>query len=250
MAIPLYLAMTAAEFSSCDALPPTLGWMACHFSPYGLGLSNLPPVLPEDAMVILNDRTPICGHDPKAVLRQLSEIPCARYLLDFQRPDWEETANLTALLVKELPHPVAVSHLYAEKMDCPVFLPPVPLRVPLESYLKPWYGREIWLEAATGREVITVNSAGSECFPGRFDPVQELPHFDRELFCHYKVEILDSEARFTVQRTPEDVMLLLEKAEEAGIRCAAGLYQELKQHAKTALQMQGGLERESRGIIN
>ena len=66
------------------------------------------------------------------------------------------------------------------------------------------------------------------------------PHYDSNLFCHYKVEILDSEARFTVQRTPEDVMLLLEKAEEAGIRCAAGLYQELKQHAKTALQTQGG----------
>ena len=47
MAIGRYFAMTAAEIRGCSALPAGIAWMACHFSPYGTGLSNLPPELPE-----------------------------------------------------------------------------------------------------------------------------------------------------------------------------------------------------------
>ena len=74
MAIPLYLAMTAREFRICKTVPANMAWMACHFSPYGTGLSNLPTSLPPGSMIILNDRTPICGHDPELIAAQLKEL--------------------------------------------------------------------------------------------------------------------------------------------------------------------------------
>jgi hypothetical protein len=91
MEIPLYLAMTAAEFSSCDPLPQHPAWMSCRFSSSGNGLCNLPPILPEGTLLIIDDQTPPAGHDAFLVRRQLEEILnshlCAGLLLDFQRPD-------------------------------------------------------------------------------------------------------------------------------------------------------------------
>ena len=88
MALPLYLALTAAEFQNCSSLPEHAAWMACHYSPYGLGLSNIPKDLPQGSMLILNDRTPPCRHDPELIARQLGEIAerfqCGGVLLDFQ----------------------------------------------------------------------------------------------------------------------------------------------------------------------
>ena len=46
MAIRPFLAMTAAEIRGTETLPPKTAWMACHFSPYSTGLSNLPKDLP------------------------------------------------------------------------------------------------------------------------------------------------------------------------------------------------------------
>ena len=45
MGLPLYLAMTAAELSAAEALPRKMAYMACHFSLYGTGLSNIPEQL-------------------------------------------------------------------------------------------------------------------------------------------------------------------------------------------------------------
>lgn len=73
MALPIYLAMTPWEMEHRE-LPPRCGWMACHFSPYGQGLSNLPRVLPADSLVIVNDRIPPWGHDPKLMAQQLQEV--------------------------------------------------------------------------------------------------------------------------------------------------------------------------------
>ena len=112
MVLPLYLAMTAAEFAVCSSFPQHLAWMACHFSSYGTGLSNLPPKLPEGSMVILNDRTSICGHHPDEILCQLTTLRPNSLLLDFQQPGVDETMTLTQTLVKELSCPVAVSHIY------------------------------------------------------------------------------------------------------------------------------------------
>ena len=46
MAIRQYLAMTAAEMTQAGSLPRHSAWMACHFSPYSTGLTNLPDRLP------------------------------------------------------------------------------------------------------------------------------------------------------------------------------------------------------------
>ena len=58
MAIAPFLAMTAAEMQNSSQLPPKIAWMACHFSPYGLGLSNLPKELPSDSLLMVDDITP------------------------------------------------------------------------------------------------------------------------------------------------------------------------------------------------
>ena len=71
MAIRPFLAMTAAEIRGTETLPPKTAWMACHFSPYSTGLSNLPKALPPGSMVILDDITPIHGHDSETIAAQL-----------------------------------------------------------------------------------------------------------------------------------------------------------------------------------
>ena len=52
MAIRPFLAMTAAEIQGTETLPPKTAWMACHFSPYSTGLSNLPKALPPGLSLI------------------------------------------------------------------------------------------------------------------------------------------------------------------------------------------------------
>ena len=231
MAIPPFLAMTAAEIHENPILPENLCWMACHFSPYGLGLSNRPERLPTGSVLMLNDITPIHGHDPKMIAAQLAEwvetFRCKAVLLDFQRPGCGETAALASALVEELPCPVAVSEGYAAGLDCPVFLPPLPHHIPLADWLAPWKGREIWLELALDGEEIRLTDAGSVITP--------LPHVcgygghtDEILHCHYRVELSDTDARFMLWRTREDIQALLEEAEGLGVTVAVGLYQEFR----------------------
>jgi hypothetical protein len=92
-----------------------MAWMACHFSPYGTGLSNLPPNLPANAMVILNDRTPIHGHDSKEILCQLNNLTPHCLLLDFQRQAVEETAAPAALPAPEA-EPAKAAQTFEEIM--------------------------------------------------------------------------------------------------------------------------------------
>ena len=231
MAIDCYLAMTAAEIHGNAALPPKLGWMACHFSPYGTGLCNLPRELPEGSMLILNDRTPIHGHDPRRIIGQLSEVletlKCESLLLDFQRPEVAETAALTREIVGALPCPVAVSEPYAHELTCPVFLPPVPPDTRLRDHLAPWQGREIWLEAALDGLVRTLTDAGSAAAPLPPGESPEGGRRDEALHCHYTIRLTEAQAAFTLYRTPEDLTALLEEAAAHDVTRAVGLYQEL-----------------------
>ena len=139
MAIQTFLAMTGAEIGISPLLPPEIAWMACQFSPYGTGLSNLPRQLPPGSLLILDDMTPIRGHDPALICDQLAELTavlkCSGILLDFQHPDCAETAALAKYLTEALPCPVAVSEPYAAELDCPVFLPPVPPDVSLANHI-------------------------------------------------------------------------------------------------------------------
>ena len=58
MAIRPFLAMTAAEIRGTETLPPKTAWMACHFSPYSTGLSNLPKALPPGSMICYDREFP------------------------------------------------------------------------------------------------------------------------------------------------------------------------------------------------
>ena len=231
MAIVRFLAMTAAEIGGNSPLPPKIAWMACHFSPYSTGLSNCPDTLPQGSLLILNDITPIHGHDPNVIANQLSErindLGCTGVLLDFQRAGCPDTAVLTAALVGALPCPVGVSQIYGEDLTCPVFLPPPPHHVPLKEYCAPWQGREIWLEMAldAGEITLTESGAGFAALPpgGTFSG----GHPEEKLHCHYRIQLEENQARFTLWRTPEDLDALLEEAEGLGVTTAVGLYQEL-----------------------
>lgn len=230
MPSPLFLAMTAAEFLAHGPGSTPMGWMACHFSPYGTGLSNCPDSLPEDSLLIVNDRTPVCGHDASLIAEELTEIVercrCSRVLLDFQRPGDAQTAAIAAAAVQALPCPVGVSALYANGLSCPVCLPPVPLAVPFSDYILPWSGREIWLELGLDMQRIRVTPEGSRRQPLPFSDVP-LPHADKQLHCRYGIAVSPDAVAFTLRRGPEELKALMADAEKAGIGCLIGLYQEL-----------------------
>lgn len=229
MALPVYLAMTAAEIAGSKALPEKLGYMACHFSAYGTGLSNPPASLPEGSMILLNDRIPIAGHDPNIITQQLEKI-CEHFkascvLLDFQRPGIQETSDLVKQITRSLSCPTGVSDVYANGSDTPVFLPPVPLDIQISEYLAPWHGREIWLEIAADALCLTLTGQGCKAAP--IPPPQETPHYNDTLCCHYMIETEAQQARFLLHRTGKDLDELLAKAAAMGVTRAVGLYQEL-----------------------
>lgn len=232
METTLYLAMTAGEMAAAEHLPPHCAWMACHFSSYSTGLSNCPAELPEDSLIMVNDRIPIWHHDPAHILLQLQHLTqtlCPEgIVLDFQRPSCWETEQLTGILVKELPCPVAVSELYAGSYACPVFLSAPPPHLRLETHLQKWDGREVWLEAALSGETLTVTPEG--CREEEFTPEisARYPFQDEKLLCGYDFSVEEEKAVFTLQRREEDLYNLLTKAGELGISKAVGLYQQLK----------------------
>lgn len=229
--MPLYLAMTAAEVGCAENLPENMAWMACHFSPYGTGLSNLPRDLPKGSMLILNDRTPICGHDPERIAEQLTEsvstLGCSGVLLDLQRPHVSETEQLCDHLVKALSCPVGVTEFYAKGLDCPVFLSPLPPGTTLERHIKPWEGRELWLEVVTDVRTAIVTETGCQWTT---DPdFQESQWFEEpHLHCRYCWSHDEKQAVVTFQRTAAHFPALLEEAEKLGITRAVGLYQQFK----------------------
>ena len=235
MAIVPFLAMTAAEIAAEREFPEKTAWMACHFSPYGPGLSNLPRRLPPGSLLVVDDATPIRNHDPEIILGQLrtcvDNLACRGILLDFQRPVEERTSSLADYLSANLPCPVAVSHFYAGNAS-PVFLPPVPPSVAPEDYFVPWQGREIWLEFAMDGEEITVTESGASFLSLPCVTPLETDFFDETLLCHYRQEVREEEIKFTLHRTAADVTWLLQEAKKYGVTTAVGLYQEFVMHQR------------------
>lgn len=226
-----YLAVTAAELPGVSPENEKIAYMACHFSPYATGLSNMPSVLPKGSMLILNDRIPICGHDPHRIADQLAQamdaLPCDSLLLDFQCPGNDETVQLCELLCKQLPCPLGISHHYAGDLDCPVFLPPPSPDIPLSEHLKPWKGRKIWLEAALDAVQLTVRVAGCHRSPLPYELPDGDTFIEESLHCRYRCEVTSDEIRFSLYRTTDQLDALLEEAGTLGIEKAIGLYQQL-----------------------
>ena len=220
MGLPLYLAMTGLEMEQCASLPPYPGWFSAG------GGAALPESLPPGALLILTDRVPFSV--TWEWLHAAAGLDCCGVLLDFERPPSENTRALVPALAEALPCPVAAPPGYCDEPDFPVFLPPCPLHVPLADYLRPWRGREIWLEAALLTQTITVTARGTVYAPllpakGRADGA-----FDETLKCRCTAEISDSQVRFTLFDTPETLEKKLAEAAALGVGKAVGLWQELR----------------------
>ena len=226
MAIACYLAMTAAEFSACACLPPHIGWLACHFSSSGPGLSNLPKALPPDSVLILDDSTPFHDHNADVILGQLQEaadtMQLRAILLDFQRAKKPEVQDLVAVLQKELSRPVAAPPEYALK-DYPVFVAPCPLNRPLKKHLAPYMGRSLWLDVSPLPAKITLTPRGSHY--EALKEISNMPHWEPTLHCHYNIHIEDERIVFNLIR---DLESWLQEAEALGVTAGIGLYQEFK----------------------
>ena len=231
MALPRYLALTAAEISAFPAIGFPFAYMACHFSPYTEGLSNIPETLPHGGILILNDRLPCQGHSADLVASQLADaaehLHCESVLLDFQRPPEPESAIIAARIISSLPCPVAVTAGFTADLDCPIFLSPAPLHCPLEEHLAPWKDREIWLEAALCQEEILITEQGMTNNP--IFPTEQLDggFYDKNLCCCYHTEIKADCVRFTLFDTPESLENKLDLAASLGVNRAVGLWQEL-----------------------
>jgi len=229
MAMIPFLAMTPAEIQNSLALPSKIAWMSCHFSPGGRGISNIPSSLPAGSLLILDDLTPFCGHDPEEITRQV--MPCIQeaspfgILLDFQRPENRDTAELASYLSEVLPCPVITSEVYAGKG--PVFLPPVPLSIPLQEHLSPWSGREIWLDLGCWGEILTLTGEGCKSAPLSPWELPEDGFPEERLHCHYRITVSEASAEFILWRTADDLSALLEEAESLGVVGSVGLFQEL-----------------------
>lgn len=224
MEIALYTAMTAAEFEKSKGISFKMAWMACHFSSYGTGLSNIPKQLPPGSLLIVNDRTPICGHDPALIASQLAEtveeLKCSGILLDFQRPG----ADAVAEAVSTLSYKVAMPPAYAKELRCAVFLPPPPLTLPLAAHIAPWEGREIWLEAVTEQSCIRVSTEGSREIEETPFPC---PHVDETLHCRHGMDIQPNHIDFHLHRDLDQLSALMEEGKTLGITQYVGLYQQL-----------------------
>lgn len=232
MAIAPFLAMTAAEMYGITDLPPKIAWMACHFSPYGLGLSNLPQKLPPGSLLMVDDITPPSQHNPDLIAEQLAacvkKLQCSGIVLDFQRVGYKKAQEIAKYVTRALTCPVAVSESYASGLDCPVFLSPVPHCVSVEEHLTTWKERDIWLELGLNGEVLTLTESGCDGISvvdlsEKTDGIS-----DQTLHCHYTIETSERSARFTLWRTKDDLKKLAEEAQLWGVSCTIGLFQELR----------------------
>ena len=231
MAIPWYLAMTPGEVSVCPQLPEHMAWMSCHFSASASGISNIPEELPKGAMLILDDSTPFNAHDPSVVTQELlqvvEQLGIQLVLLDFQRPDVPQVRDLANVLCTALPCSVGVSSPYAQAVNCPIFLPPLPLHLRLEEYLAPYKGRKIWLDLAPGCGELHILPKGNQYLPMPANALAPGSFRDDTLRCRYATSVTEDGVVFSLCRGQEELPLLLEDAEKAGVTLALGLYQEL-----------------------
>ena len=221
MALIPYLAMTAGEILENGAFPQRLALMVSR-----TGLREIPGWIPSGGILLLTDAQPPQPEDLEVLKRFAKEERFSMVILDFQVHDREENRVFAARAANELDSPVCVTAEYARTLDCPVLLPPVPLDVPVEEYLAPWKGREIWLEAALDGMTVTVDEKGAHADAQLRGQPAEREREEAQLCCHYSMT-LGENAVFFLRRTEGDLRQLLGKAEAYGVAGAVGLYQEL-----------------------
>ena len=233
MDIKRYIAMTRSEFSSFRSSECLPAWMACHFSPYGIGISNLPDVLPEASMIILNDIIPPYEHDPDIIANQLNELASKAktntFLLDFQREKNRKTEAIVKELTNKLNGKVGVTEAYAENTTCAVFLTcPLPYQ-PLSKKISRWDGRDLWLELAVETSIVHISTSGSKITHVNKSILNAKDSYDNVLKSRYLTEINEKQAMITIERNPETLYLLEQEAASYDIELTIGLYQQLYQ---------------------
>ena len=209
MVLPLYLAMSAPEMRP----------------------------IPHPAFLVLEDRqVPPAGvlpviTDAFAPDRQTLLRLCRgreAVLLDFERPPTAEVREM----IRDLPCPAGAPPGYAP--EGPVFLPPAPLHVPMEEYLSPWKGREIWLEAALQKQIVTVTAEGCAVFPPCTNSGLTEGFYSEKLCCRFTQNFSENRAVFTLFDPPDTWRIKLDRAGELGVTRAIGLFQELgEKHMST-----------------
>ncbi len=229
MDIPLYLAMTSAEWENCNPIPKNAAWMACHFSPYSSGLSNVPKNIENSKLLIINDRIPPFHHSPEQIVTQLKEHIHHQkpegVLLDFQQPKNPDIQEIALAIIKNFEHITAVTPTYAKNSQCPVFLPPVPYLQTCENYLKPWAGRSVWLETSFAPQYIKITDTGYWDIPAREMHSGKI-HYDKNLCVKYQIKTTDKEIYFCLWRDWEANKNLLNRASLCGVKKSVALYQE------------------------
>ena len=242
MAIQRFLAFTEAEMGGISDLPEKIAWMGLHFSSHFPGITPPPASLPSGSLLILDDRIPLKNQDLELICRELlgfiSEFSSPALLLDFQRPKSALTEALVNRLAASLP--VILPPEYADGRECPVFLPPVPPDTSLAEFLRPWSGREIWLELALDGQEITLTESGALSRPLPYATPCAPAHREERLHCHYHMHIGQEEVRFTLWRTREDAEALVAEAEEFGVMGCVGLWQEFKPSPGGKVPRRGG----------
>lgn len=173
MSIPLFLAMTATDFSFTRKKPEQLAWMSVHFSQSNGCLSNLPPSLPPGSLIILDDQIPWNDHDLERICQCLTRLLVRDrsygLLLDFEREPCQETLTLAKALTQcclGIGCRIAMPRSYlTEGAAC--FCPPIPCN---ESWSeKDFSGGPVWLDVTPTAVLAEISSKGV-----RIDPAD--PH--------------------------------------------------------------------------
>ena len=230
MGLPIYLAMTGWEIHACETPRCLAAYMACHFSPYGTGLSGIPQALSPGAALMVNDRIPFCLHDIDLILSQLEgairSLSCRMLFLDFQRSGVAQVAEFCHRAAA-LPCTLVVAEPYASPLSCPVLLPPVPPHTTPEAHLAPWKGRQVWLEIAPESSVAHVTTAGATFRSLPWYAPEKGDFFDDALCCSYRIQTEADAASFFMTRGACELEALCKKAETLGVQGFMGLYQQL-----------------------
>ena len=224
MALPVYLALTGAEFRQLPRKPAHLAWMGVSFTENGT-LKGFPEAFPPGGILTVNDSAPLpekCPPEAMIALRQWAErFRPAAVLLDMQRSG--ASPEVLNALSEGLPCPVAVSARYADILSGPVLLPPVPLYRDPEKFLGPWAGREIWLEISPLGQVVRLTKEGREI---RFAPVSPAQAEFPGPCSRYSIRKRENFVEFRFHRTPENAAALFAAAENHGVTKLFGLYSE------------------------
>ena len=227
MSLRFYLAMTEAEIRSATSLPRHLAYMACHFSPYGMGLTNIPKQLPPGSILIVNDRVPVFHHNSELILRQLTaavqKLNVFGVLLDFQICDVPLTTQIVKTLADSLPCPVAVSPAYGEALSCPIFSAPA-LHQRFCDFPPIKKGRSLWLD--TYQETALYKVTPNGCTTGKSARISGNSFLDETLQCRYAFSVEKDGAVFTLSRQASEMTGYLQVAQQAGVSVAVGLYQQ------------------------